>query len=67
MGQETCCPHCGVELYYDDEYNSSYDGSRYESYWRGHCPACGTEFKWKEIYLFDRVENFEEMENEENE
>lgn len=62
------CPHCIVEIEYDDMIDDSFDTSTYEVNWRGKCPICGKHFTWREIYRFARIENFEEeMENEENE
>ena len=54
------CPYCITELEYDELVENSYDGSRHESKWRGHCPICDKTFTWYEIYLFDRIEEFEE-------
>lgn len=54
------CPHCIVEIEYEDMLDNYEDGSRYDSKWRGKCPVCDKTFIWHEIYLFDRIENFEE-------
>lgn len=63
------CPKCGCSDVSElDEINSAYEeGSRFESDWRGCCANCGTFYRWTEVYLFDRVQNIEEEENEENE
>lgn len=65
MDSTPVCPYCDTELEYDDLVDNNYDGSRHESIWEGHCPVCGKIFTWVEIYLFDRIANFEEEEMEE--
>lgn len=54
------CPHCIVEITYDDMTDESFDTSTYEVGWRGTCPICGAHFTWKEIYHYSRMESFEE-------
>ena len=54
------CPYCIVEIEYEELLDNYEDGSRYNSEWRGKCPVCDKTFIWHEIYLFDRIENFEE-------
>lgn len=54
------CPYCIVEIEYEEALHNYEDGSHYESKWRGKCPSCGKNFVWHEIYLFDRIEELEE-------
>lgn len=54
------CPHCVVEIPYDDMTDDYFDTSIYEVNWRGTCPVCGRHFTWKEVYNYSRLEDFEE-------
>ena len=54
------CPYCDTEITYDDLIHESYDTSTYDAYWRGTCPTCGKHFTWKEVYVFSRMDYFEE-------
>lgn len=60
MNINPICPHCLIDIEYDDLIDNSYGGSRQDSKWTGHCPFCGRKFVWNEVYLFDRIEEFEE-------
>ena len=60
MDTSPICPHCLADIEYDDMIDNNYDGSHHDSKWVGHCPICGKKFVWHEIYLFDRIEDFEE-------
>ena len=64
MNDELKCPDCGFYPDYDDKIDDEFDGSFYNSFWEGHCPECGKKFRWKEIYIFNGIEDFEEMEGE---
>lgn len=64
MNDELKCLACGSYLDYDDKIDDEFDGSFYSSLWEGHCPECDRKYRWKEIYKFNRVEDFEEMEGE---
>lgn len=64
MNDELKCPDCDFYLDYDDKLDDGFDGSFYSSLCEGHCPECGKKFRWKEIYKFDRIEEFEEEEGE---
>lgn len=67
MGDFARCPHCDVMLEFDDSLDSEYDGGKYIDTIIGHCPVCEKSFRWKEVYLYDRVEEVEEMEHENHE
>ena len=54
------CPHCVVEIPYDDMTDDYFDTSTYEVNWRGTCPVCGKRFIWKEVYCYSRLDDFEE-------
>ena len=64
MNDELKCLACGSYLDYDDKIDDEFDGSFYNSLWEGHCPECDKRYRWKEIYKFNLVEDFEEMEGE---
>lgn len=57
------CPHCFVDVEYDEIIDYYYDDTYHDSKWTGHCPTCHKKFVWHEIYRFDRIEELEE-ENE---
>lgn len=63
MSDYAMCPHCDYDLVIDDCIDIDFDSGKIISYWKGHCHECGKGFKWKEIYLFDRIENLVEDDN----
>lgn len=54
------CPHCLVEVTYDDMIDESFDTSTYEVSMRGTCPVCDRRFTWKEVYRYSHLDYFEE-------
>jgi len=56
------CPHCAVELYFDDHYDMYDDGSTIFVKAIGHCPNCGTHFKWEDVYTLSAIQDLEEEE-----
>lgn len=60
MNDFAMCPHCDCELHIDDCIDNEYDSGKNISYWEGYCPKCEKGFRWKEIYLFDRIEDLVE-------
>lgn len=60
MSDTAMCPHCDHDLFIDDSTDIEYDSGKNISYWVGHCPECGKNFRWKEIYLFDHIEDLVE-------
>lgn len=42
------CPHCNVELEYDDTYDMEYDCEGIILYEVGHCPKCNRDFQWQQ-------------------
>lgn len=64
MSDYALCPHCDCDLFVDDCYdNKYYNCGENVSCWTGHCPECGKNFRWKEVYLFDRIEDLVEVDN----
>ena len=64
MNDELKCLDCDSYIDYDDKIDDEFDGSFYNSLWEGHCPECDKRYRWKEIYKFNCVEDFEEKEGE---
>ena len=62
MNDHAICPHCNCDLFIDDCIDHGYDNRKIISHWVGHCPKCGKDFTWKEVYRFDRVEELVEVE-----
>lgn len=60
MSDSALCPHCDCDLEIDDCFDIEYDSRTNISCWKGHCTECGKNFRWKEIYLFDHIENLME-------
>lgn len=60
MNDSAMCPHCECDLFIDDCFDIEYDSGKNISHLAGHCPECGKNFRWKEVYLFDRIEDLVE-------
>lgn len=60
MSDYALCPHCDCDLEIDDCFDIEFDGGKVTHCWKGYCPECGKNFRWKEIYLFDRIEDLVE-------
>jgi primosomal protein N' len=54
------CPHCEVELEYEERINDQNCGDYYYETWHGYCPKCKKRFYWDEVYNFSRCDNLEE-------
>lgn len=54
------CPYCNVEIEYEILLDNYEYTSHYESSWKGKCRVCGKTFVWREVYLFDHIEEFKE-------
>lgn len=54
------CPHCNVELNYEEREKDQNCGDYYYETWRGYCPKCKKEFYWDEVYNFSCCDNLEE-------
>lgn len=62
MSDHAICPHCDCDLEIDDCPDIDFDSGKIISCLVGHCTECGKDFRWEEIYLFDRVEELREVE-----
>lgn len=55
------CFECGGVIEYDDTYDiSTYDDKHVEEC-VGHCLNCGTQYQWKEIYIYEGPDDLEEL------
>ena len=54
------CPECEVELDFDDTIDEWCNGDVIELKEVGHCPKCGKEYKWKDVYNWHHFEDLEE-------
>ena len=54
------CPECEVELDFDDTIDEWCNGDVIELKKVGHCPNCGKEYKWKDVYSWYYFEDLEE-------
>ena len=60
------CPHCGVELNFDDHYDMYDDGDRIIVKAIGCCPNCRKNFRWEDVYVLRCFQDLEEVENDES-
>ena len=62
MSYNPNCPHCGVELDFDDHYDMYDDGDAIIVKAIGHCSKCGKHFKWEDVYTLCAFQDLEEGE-----
>ena len=62
MSYNPYCPHCGIELDFDDHNDMYDDGDAVICYATGHCSKCGKRFKWEDVYTLCAFQNLEEDE-----
>lgn len=55
------CPHCGVELDFDDHYDMYEDGDCIIVKAIGSCPNCRKSFRWEDIYVLHSFQDLEEV------
>ena len=58
------CPHCGVELNFDDHYDMYDDGDRIIVKAIGCCPNCRKIFRWEDVYVLQCFQELEEVDHE---
>ena len=54
------CTNCGTELEFDETVDSWADEEIVEMKNHGHCPKCGTLYKWKDLYKYLDFQDLEE-------
>lgn len=52
------CPHCGEEIEEDDRIDISVDDDYVECKMVGHCPECGRNYSWYELYQYKKSFGF---------
>lgn len=58
------CPHCGVELNFDDHYDMYDDGDCIIVKAIGCCPNCRKNFRWEDVYVLHSFQELEEVEED---
>lgn len=54
------CIYCQTELELDDHIDADIDCDEVRSKAVGHCPKCGKDFMWYEIYRFEKITDLSE-------
>ena len=62
MSYNPNCPHCNIELDFDDHYDMYDDGDAIIVKAIGHCDKCGKHFKWEDVYTLCAFQGLEEDE-----
>lgn len=54
------CPHCEVEIEWDDTIDINYDDDCITLNQVGHCPECDRDYQWEKSALFHSwsIDNF---------
>ena len=55
------CLSCGNELVFDETYDEYVDSTEVILYEEGHCPECGKQYKWKDVYNFSEEDELREV------
>lgn len=64
MAKVIRCPYCGDMLSAEDTITSDWFGDSYCDKVSGTCPRCEHRFSWDEVYTLNRIENLEELKND---
>ena len=62
---EMKCPVCGLVLEVDEIYDAVYDNEKREEYWYGHCPKCGKDYHWTNVFAYKDTVDFGEVKEDE--
>lgn len=54
------CKVCGTELVDFEGIDSEYDATEHWQKVSAYCPCCKKRYSWYEIFVFDRIEGYEE-------
>ena len=55
------CKYCNVELEFDDTIDEDTDESEVAMKEIGHCPKCGKDYVWFDIYKYSHYKGLEEV------
>ena len=62
---EMKCPVCGLVLEVDEIYDYNFDNEKREEYWYGHCPKCGKDYHWTNVFVYIDTVDFGEVKEDE--
>ena len=62
---EMKCPVCGLVLEVDEIYDDIYDKEKREENWYGHCPKCGKNYHWTNVFAYKDTVDFGEVKEDE--
>lgn len=51
------CPHCNIELHWDDDYDMSYSKESIILHQVGHCQKCERDYQWQKRARCTQWEN----------
>ena len=57
------CDYCNTQLQVDESYDVQPEPNQYRDKVYGHCPKCGAEYQWEEIYTYQSFEHLVEVDN----
>lgn len=57
------CNYCNTQLEIDDSCDIQFEDNQYRDINYGHCPKCGAEYQWEEIYTYQSFENLTQVDN----
>ena len=57
------CDICYAQLQVDESYDIQPEPNQYRDKVYGHCPKCGAEYQWEEIYTYQSFENLTQVDN----
>ena len=60
---EPFCPVCETILTEDDCFDHEYDGYSLERLCVGHCPKCGENYQWREVFFYSGHSQLEKSED----
>ena len=58
------CPNCKHEVRASETYDTDWCDTNYYDFVEGTCPNCGKNWQWTEVYIFDHVEEVEEIKDD---
>ena len=55
------CPNCKSIVRAEETYDTEWTENRYYDCVEGTCPICDKIWRWTEVYVFDHIEDVEEL------